>query len=321
MSGEVCVVVEMLCGELKEITFTMLAAGRAVADALRTKLTALLLGQDVGRLSSQLGAADRVVCVEHPDLADFNPEAHLQALGAVFATSAPRLVVCGHTATGTDVACGLAHRYRWPMAAGCRWLSAKDGEVTFSSPTCGGKLLANGSLPEPTCIVTMMPGGCRADDGRKHTEAAAEMIAAPKWDPLRTRFGRFIEPPTTDVDIAREAVIVAVGRGIQNKDNLGLAEALARALGGVVAGSRPVVDQGWLPATRLVGKSGKQVKPKLYVAIGISGAPEHLEGVPESGMMLAINTDPKAPIFDVAHYGATCSAMGLMPVLADRLAK
>jgi len=147
-----------------------------------------------------------------------------------------------------------------------------------------------------------------------------ETVAAPAGlDRVRTRFKQYLEPPTTDVDIAKEAVLVSVGRGIQNQDNIAAAEELAKALGGVVSGSRPVVDQGWLPTTRLVGKSGKQVKPKLYLAIGISGAPEHLEGVPEAELMLAVNTDAKAPIFDIAQFGTTCNALELLPMLAEKL--
>ena len=136
---------------------------------------------------------------------------------------------------------------------------------------------------------------------------------------VRTKFREYIEPPAGDVDISREPVLVSVGRGIGNQDNIAIADRLSKRLGGVVSGSRPVIDQGWLKTTRLVGKSGKQVKPKLYLAVGISGAPEHLEGVPEAELMIAINTDEKAPIFDVAQYGTTCSALDLIPVLTEKL--
>ena len=321
MCGEVCVVVEVLRGEVKDITYTMLAAGRQLAAGLKTKLTALLIGQDVQKLVAQLGAADRAVCVEHADLAEFNPDAYLHVLIAVFEQHAPRLVMFGHTATGTDLACGVAHRLRWPVATACRTFSLDSGTVQCSSITCGGKLIASGSLPEPSCVVTVMPGGYKAEDGQLHKTPTVETVSAPGLDQVRTRFKKYLEPPVGDVDITKQRILVSVGRGIQNKDNLALAEKLAAALGGVVSGSRPVIDQAWLPTTRLVGKSGKQVKPKLYLAIGISGAPEHLEGVPEAELMLAINTDPKAPIFDVAQYGATCNALELMPLLTENLKK
>ena len=322
MCGEVCVVVETLRGEIKDITFTMLAAARRLADGLKTKLTALLIGHAVQKLAGQLGGADRVVCVEHASLAEFNPEAYLCVLTAVFEQHKPRVVLFGHTAMGTDLACGVAQRLHLPVASGCRTLSLDGGTVQYSAPTCGGKLIATGPLPEPTCLVTVMPGGYKPNEGRGGKTPSVETITAPAGlDQVRTRFKRYIEPPPTDVDIAKEAVLVSVGRGIQNRDNIAAAERLAKALGGVVSGSRPVVDQGWLPTTRLVGKSGKQVKPKLYLAIGISGAPEHLEGVPEAELMLAINTDAKAPIFDVAQFGTTCNALELMPVLAEKLKK
>ena len=322
MCGEVCVVVETLRGNVTDITFTMLVAGRQLADGLGTKLTALLIGHDVQKLAGELGAADRVVCLEHDSLAEFNPEAYLCALTGMLEQHKPRLVLFGHTAMGTDLACGLAQRLHWPVASGCRTFAIDGGNVQYSAPTCGGKLIATGPLPEPTCLATVMPGGYKADDGRVSKSPAVETIAAPAGlDAVRTRFKQYLEPPTGDVDIAKETVLVSVGRGIQNQDNLALAEKLAEALGGVVSGSRPVVDQGWLATTRLVGKSGKQVKPKLYIAIGISGAPEHMEGVPEAELMLAINTDAKAPIFDVAQFGTTCDGLELMPILAETLKK
>jgi len=135
----------------------------------------------------------------------------------------------------------------------------------------------------------------------------------------RITFKQYIEPEMGDVDITKETVLIAVGRGIQNQDNLPLVEELARALHGAVCGSRPVIDQGWLPTTRLVGKSGKTVKPMVYLALGISGAPEHVEGMADSEVIIAINTDPTAPIFEVAKYGATVDLFDLIPALIEQL--
>jgi electron transfer flavoprotein alpha subunit len=322
MCGEVCVIVESLRGEIKDITFTMLAAGRILADGLKTKLTAVLIGHDVQKLAGSLGAADRVVAVDHAALAEFNPDAFLLAVVSVFEKHKPRVVLFGHTATGTDLACGVAVRLKLPVATSCRTFSTDGSGPQYSALTCGGKIIATGPLPAPTCLATVMPGGYKAEAGKKAGSAAVEALAAPAGlDAVRTRFKQYIEPPAGDVDIAKQPVLVSVGRGIQNKDNIALAEELAKALGGVVSGSRPVIDQAWLPATRLVGKSGKQVKPKLYLALGISGAPEHMEGVPDAETLVAINTDAKAPIFDVAHFGATCNALELVPMLAAKLKK
>jgi len=132
-------------------------------------------------------------------------------------------------------------------------------------------------------------------------------------------FRKFIEPAVSDVDITKQDVLVGVGRGLQSQDNLPLAEDLAAALGGAVCASRPVIDQGWIPLSRQVGKSGFSVKPRLYLALGISGAPEHVEGMLGSQLTIAVNTDPQAPIFDVAQYGVCGDLLELVPVLLDKL--
>ncbi len=144
-------------------------------------------------------------------------------------------------------------------------------------------------------------------------------MPAPGIEALRVSLRQYIEPEAGDVDISKEPILIAVGRGIQREDNLELAEELAEALGGEVCASRPVVDQGWLPSTRLVGKSGKKVKPRVYLALGISGAPEHAEAITDSDMIIAINTDPLAPIFDVAQYGIEADMFDLLPVLTEKI--
>jgi electron transfer flavoprotein alpha subunit len=136
---------------------------------------------------------------------------------------------------------------------------------------------------------------------------------------LRVGFIGYIEPEIGDVDICNEPILIAVGRGVQTEDNIELAEELAELMDGVVCGSRPVVDQGWLPTARLVGKSGKSVKPKLYLALGISGAPEHVEAVMGSNLIVAVNTDPDAPIFDVAQFGAEVDMLDLMDALIEKV--
>jgi len=137
--------------------------------------------------------------------------------------------------------------------------------------------------------------------------------------PAKVTFKKFIEPKSGDVDITKQDVLVSVGRGIQSQDNIALAEELADALGGAVCGSRPVIDQGWLSLTRQVGKSGMIVKPKAYLALGISGAPEHWEGMQNSALIIAVNTDAKAPIFDGAHYGVVADLLDIMPALTEKI--
>jgi electron transfer flavoprotein alpha subunit len=144
-------------------------------------------------------------------------------------------------------------------------------------------------------------------------------LAAPALEEGRIKVTDYIEPASGDVDISKEPILIAVGRGFQNQADLELAEALAEALGGAVCASRPMVDQGWLAATRLVGKSGKKVKPQLYLTLGISGAPEHVEAITDSQLVIAVNTNPAAPIFDVAHYGAAVDMYDLLPALTEQV--
>jgi electron transfer flavoprotein alpha subunit len=201
----------------------------------------------------------------------------------------------------------------------CRTLRVDDGAIKFVSQICGGKLFAEGDLPEPTALVMMVPGGYKPEQGCAAQPPELVRIDAPALDDLRVSVKEYVELAVGDVDIAREQVLISIGRGIQNQDNVELAEELARALGGVVCGSRPVIDQGWLAPTRLVGKSGKTVKPKLYLALGISGAPEHVEAITNSEMIVAINTDTTAPIFDIAKLGSPIDMLDLLPVLTEKV--
>jgi len=165
----------------------------------------------------------------------------------------------------------------------------------------------------------MLPGGFRVEQGRSAHPPAVTRMEAPGLDGLRITLKQYIEPKGEDVDIARQPLLVGVGRGIQRQDNLEVAQELADALGGVLCATRPVVDQNWLPTSRLVGKSGKSVKPQVYLALGISGAPEHAEAITGSEMIIAVNTDPTAPIFNVARYGTTHDLLDLAPALADKV--
>jgi electron transfer flavoprotein alpha subunit len=179
--------------------------------------------------------------------------------------------------------------------------------------------MAEGKLPEPTALVMMVPGGYKPEEGKNSKAPEVNRAPAPALENLRVAMKEFIEPATGDVDISKEPILISIGRGIQNQDNIEVAEELAKALGGVVCGSRPVIDQSWLPTQRLVGKSGKSVKPKLYLAMGISGAPEHVEAIGDSEMIVAINTDAAAPIFAIAKYGAQVDVLDLMPVLTEKV--
>jgi electron transfer flavoprotein alpha subunit len=259
-------------------------------------------------------AADRVSYVDDPALADFTSDAYQKTLAEMISQDQPRAVLFGHTSIGSDVASGLSAQLGLPLVSQCQTVSADGG---FVSQICGGKIMAEGQLPDPTALVTVVPGGYKPEEGQSAAPAEVTSVPAPALEGLRVTLAQYIEPEAGDVDISKEPILISVGRGIQNEDNIELAEELAEALGGVVCSSRPVVDQGWLPTSRMVGKSGQSVKPKLYLAMGISGAPEHVEAITDSEMIIAINTDPNAPIFDIAQYGAEVDMTDLMEVLTE----
>jgi len=320
MNPDICVVIEHLRRQVADISYVMLAAARVMAKATGGRVIAVLLGHDIEPLSSDL-AADRVLYMEHSAFADFSSDAYQRALENLIKEPLrmPRAVLFGDTTIGGDVAAWLSAHLSLPLVSACRTVRAEGGAIKFVSQICGGKLMAEGDLPEPTALVMMVPGGYKPEQGRAAQPPELVRIDAPALDDLRVSVKEYIEPAVGDVDIAREQILISIGRGIQNQDNVELAEELARALGGVVCASRPVIDQGWLTPTRLVGKSGKAVKPKLYLALGISGAPEHVEAIGDSDMIVAINTDSTAPIFDTAKFGSSIDMLDLLPVLTEQV--
>jgi len=316
MNQDIVVLIEHLRGQVADICYVMLAAARTLAQGTGGNVVALLLGHQARGLAADL-AADQVWYADDPALADFTSDAYLQTLAAVLPNRSPRVVLMGDTSIGAEVAGGLSAQLGWPLVSYCRSVRADDGALKFTCQICGGRVMAEGDLPGPTALVTMIPGGFKPEQGRSAQPPPVVEVAVQPPDRQRVVLKKYLEPATGDVDIAKEPLLISVGRGIQQQDNLALAEELATALGGVVSASRPVVDQGWVPSTRLVGKSGKRVKPKVYLALGISGAPEHVEAIGDSELIVAVNTDPAAPIFDIAQYGATMDVLELLPALTE----
>jgi electron transfer flavoprotein alpha subunit len=315
MSQDIFVLIEHLRGQVADISYVMLAAARTLAQASGGQVVAVLFGKDAQKLAGNL-AADKVLYADHPALAEFTSEAYQLTLAKLIAEQSPRAMLFGHTTIGADVAGGLSAKLNLPLVSSCLNFTST---AKFISQTCGGKIMAEGDLPSPTALVTMIPGGYKSEQGQSAQAPALESFAPPALDNLRVTLKQYVEPEAGDVDIAKESLLIAVGRGIQNKDNIELADELAASMGAAVCASRPVVDQGWLPTSRLVGKSGKRVKPKVYLALGISGAPEHVEGMGESDVIVAVNTDPNAPIFNVAKYGTTLDLLELVPQLTEKV--
>jgi electron transfer flavoprotein alpha subunit len=323
MSENILVVTEHLQGHVLDITYIMLAGARQLAKVTGGEVIVTLLGHEAQSLSKDFNA-DKIHSYHHAALENFSPDAYLRVLEAEINEEQPRAVLFGHTTIGMDVASGLSARLNLPLVSQVQHFdpgptsSAGAGGLNFVSQICGGKIMAEGALPDTTALVTMVPGGYKLEDGRGATPPVIEK-QAPSLEGMRIRLSHFIEPEVSDVDITREPVLVSVGRGLQNEADLETVERLAKDLHGAVSASRPLVDKGWLSTARLVGKSGKVVKPKMYLALGISGAPEHSEAITGSDLIVAVNTDPDAPIFDIAQYGVEMDMMELLPALLEKL--
>ncbi len=318
MNNDILVVVEHIRNEVADITFMMLAAARQLVEVTKGEVLAVLLGSGVESLAGNL-AADKVICVEDPQLSDFTSEAYLFALINLIGEYNPRAVILGHTSVGMEVASLLSAKSSLPLVGSCLMFSGDSGSPRFTCQLYGGKILAEGDIPGPIALLTMVPGVYKPEDGQSATPPEIIHATLPKFGDQKISVKRYIEPEIGDVDIASESLLIAVGRGIQSEDNIEIAEELAEAIGGEVCSSRPVVDQGWMPLSRLVGKSGYQVKPKIYLALGISGAPEHTEGITGSETIIAVNTDPSAPIFNIAKYGVVEDIFDLVPILIEKL--
>jgi len=204
----------------------------------------------------------------------------------------------------------------------CLDIGWQDNALTALRQIYGGKVDQRLLLkPKDQYIVTLRPGTFAAES-KATGEAKVESISPPSWEKLRgRRFLEYLSLEQEDVDIAEADILVSVGRGIGKPENIPLVEAFAEKIGATLSCSRPVADKGWLPKSRQVGTSGKTVRPKLYIALGISGAFQHQAGMKNSGTIIAVNKDPKAPIFKVAHYGIVADLFQVLPVLTEKLGK
>jgi electron transfer flavoprotein alpha subunit len=304
-------------GDLSEITFELLALGRELADGLGSPLEVVLSGHEVKELSGRLGAADNVIYVDDPALSEPLPGPHCQTLAELAKQREPHAVLVPWTNVAADLLGLLPAMLDAPVLNFCRDARVVDGRLQATCLLYGGKMQATVGSESTPLILGVLPGSRTAEAGRSDEAPAVEEVRLTLTGTPGVEFKTYIEPDAGDVDITQHEVLISVGRGVQSEDNVEVAEELAAELGGAVAGSRPVIDQGWLPISRQVGKSGAVVKPKLYIAAGISGAPEHVEGMKGSDLIIAINTDPGAPIYSVAHFGAVEDATDVLPALLE----
>ncbi len=309
----VLILADVLGGSVQPIGAELATAARGIAGGGR--VDALVIGHAAGAEAGP--GVDRLLTIDSPDLAVYDPVAFARALAAAFDAVKPDVVLVGYTSFGLDLGPALAGLRNLPVIGYSRGIDVVGDKVQATTAPYAGRIEATVSAQLPA-VVSVMPGAFAAAEGEA---VAVEALLLP-LDLSDTGIQNIqqIEPASTGVDLTIAERIVCVGRGIGDADSISVTDDLRSALAAELAGSRPVIDAGWLPKERQVGKSGTRVKPKLYLSLGVSGAPEHLEGMSGADLIVAVNTDPKAPIFEVAHYGVVCDLFDFVEALETRLA-
>lgn len=320
MARDILILVEQAGGRIDSITFQLLSVGYRLAAETGVKLVAAVIGHQLESLVAALqgNGPDKIVVVDHPALALAPGEVQAHVIAQVAQQIDPRLVLIGYSLTGMELTPAIATRLGMNALTNCVEIEMRDGLVTITRPMFDSTIHAQIALEDQESAVIALQKGPFLPLAAPSKPATVENFRVdPKDFPSRSRVIGITEEPKGDVDISKADIVVAVGRGIGNEDKIHLTAALADALGGVLACSRPVVDVGWLSRERQVGASGKTITPKVYIACGISGAIQHLTGMRESKRIIAINKDPNAPIFQVAHVGVVGDLFEIVPALTQ----
>jgi electron transfer flavoprotein alpha subunit len=322
----ILLITEQRDGKWNSTTFETLAAAQLIAEETNGRLTAIVIGKNVATLADELAAKklDEVLLVEHDLLAAYTPDGFNLALQQAIARVNPDLILLPHTYQVRDFAPQLAASLGKGMIGDCIAYRYENGKLIFVRQMFQGKTVADvvfeGASP---WFATFQAGAFRADLAAQGASMATvtAMQVELKPEQIRTKPLEIFREAKQAVDLTQAPIIVSVGRGIKAPENIPMAEKLAKLLGGELAASRPICDEGWLPMDRQVGSSGQTVAPKLYLALGISGAIQHVVGMKASRVIAAINKDQNAPIFEVADYGIVGDIFEIVPALIEELDK
>ena len=316
---DIAVFIEHLDGEVDTLSLQLLNKARQLADKAGVKVVALVLGSELAGVAGTVSCngADVVMAADHPELSIYNPELYTRVISKMIGDVSPSLVLLGYTFPGMEMAPAVSTRLGIPVFSNCVDVDielAEDNSASIIRPVYSGtshvKLKA--TLP---LVVSIQKGSLARGTSIPKPFNLVPFSSLMGIGTLKTRVKEILKPSVGEVDITKASVIVGVGRGIGQASNLSLVRDLAECLGGVIAATRPVVDMGWLPAEYQVGLSGKTVSPKVYIACGISGAAQHVAGISESRVIVAINKDANAPIFNVAHYAIIGDLFEVVPAI------
>jgi len=319
---QIFILAEHRQGTIRDITYEMLTKAQEIAQKTNTTVTAIILGKDTKQKAQQLtDYAQKILTIEDPKLENFNSDTYAKVLSALIKEHKPLLTLIGHTSYGIDLAPRLAAQLNQPLATDAIDLAFENDTLTITRQMYGGKVNVKATARKAESYMATIRQA--AFTAQKPTPPLnGQIIETPSpltEEPLQKRFIQYVQPPPGGVDITAADKLVGIGRGIKDVANMPAIEDLAKTLGAVLACSRPVVDKGWLPNDRQVGSSGKTVKPKLYIALGISGAFQHVLGMKNSDLIIAVNKDPNAPIFSFSDYGIVEDLFKIVPALKSKL--
>ena len=321
MPDAILTVIEQRAGKLNRMSMEALAAAEAVGRELGRDVEAVVPGQGVAALAAEIPAA-RVYALEHALLEPYTPDGYCIALKQAIEQLQPWLVLLPHTYQVRDFAPKLAASLGRGFISDCIGYQVQDGELLFTRQLFQGRMNADVAFAgDPPYFASLQAGAFRADQLPPPAPGVEKMAVRLEATDIRTVPGELFQEARRTVDLSQAEVIVAVGRGIKEQKNLALAEQLCEVLNAELGASRPICDSGWLPMERQVGSSGQTVSPKLYLALGISGAIQHLVGMKNSRTVVAVNKDRSAPIFEVADYGIAADLFALIPALIEEIKK
>ncbi|MGD1211384.1 MAG: electron transfer flavoprotein subunit alpha/FixB family protein [Candidatus Acidiferrales bacterium] len=310
-----------------KVSFETLAAAQQIVQQTNGTLSGAIVGKGVAALADELASyqLDEVLLVEHDLLEQYTPDGFSLALRQVIEGAKPDLVLLPHTYQVRDFAPKLAASLQKGMIGDCIAYRYESGKLVFVRQMFQGRTAADVVFTgEPPWIASFQAGAFRADLAAKHASGKAPvkvMSLNLKPEQIRTKPLELFREAKQAVDLTQAPILVSVGRGIKAPENIQMAEKLAKLMGGEISASRPICDEGWLPMERQIGSSGQTVSPKLYLALGISGAIQHVVGMKGSRTIAAINKDPNAPIFEVADYGVVGDLFEIVPALIEEMEK
>jgi electron transfer flavoprotein alpha subunit len=317
MSG-ILVLAEHRKGNIQDVTWEMLSKACELATISGNELTAAVLGSNIKGLAEKLASrVKNVRLMDDARLADYNSEIYVQAMASLINEVKPVLTLIGHTAFGMDLAPRLAAHLNLPLSTACIDLKLSEGKLTAVRQMYDGKVNADIAYVSSSSYMATVRPGSFPSEGPAVAGGEIKEVAVTLKEAGKIKFIESVEAALGGIDITQADILVSVGNGIGDKKNIPLVEELAAVLGARLSCSRPIVDKKWLPKEHQVGSSGKTVKPKVYLAIGISGSFQHLMGL-KGGTIIAINKDPKAPIFRVADYGIIGDLFQIVPVLKEK---